>query len=131
MIRTASTPVRRRRVNGERLLMVFADARADLLTLLAQQLGSADDALDALQDTFVKCWRRRDHLHEVRNLKAWLFRVALNTAHDFQRNVWRRRSRPLQTPLFVADRPGNSPGEQLLQREALERLRVAVSDLGL
>ena len=129
MVRTASMSGRRRRVNSERLLATFADVRADLLALLAQQLGSHDDALDALQDTFLKCWRRREQLHEVRNLRAWLFRVALNTARDFQRNVWRRRSRPLEMPLILADRPSNSPSEQLLHREALERLRVALVDL--
>jgi RNA polymerase sigma-70 factor (ECF subfamily) len=129
MVRTVTLPGRRRRVNSERLLTTFADARADLLSLLAQHLGSQDDALDALQDTFVKCWRRRDRLHEVRNLRAWIFRVGLNTARDFQRNVWRRRSRPLEMPLFLADRPANSPSEQLLHREALERLRLALVDL--
>ena len=130
MSQTASMPGRRRRrVNTERLLATFADARADLLSLLGQQLGSADDALDALQDTFLKCWRRRERLHEVRNLRAWLFRVCLNTARDCQRNVWRRRSRPLEATLFLADHPGNSPGEQFLQHEALERLHLALRNL--
>ena len=129
MSRTASIPVRRRRVNSERLLASFADVRADLLASLAQHLGSRDDALDALQDTFLKCWRHRDSIHEVTNLRAWIFRVGLNTGRDLQRNVWRRRSRPLDAPLNIADRPGNSPGEQMLNREALERLRVALRDL--
>ena len=32
-------------------------------------------------------------------------------------------------PLLLADRPSNSPSEQLLHREVLERLRVALVDL--
>jgi RNA polymerase sigma-70 factor (ECF subfamily) len=128
MVRTALKPARRR-VHCERLLDTFVAVRAELLSLLAQHLESHDDALDALQETFLKCWRRRDHLHEVRNLRAWIYCIGINTARDMQRNVWRRRSRPLETPMIMADRPGNSPGEQLLQCEALERLRVALVDL--
>jgi RNA polymerase sigma-70 factor, ECF subfamily len=129
MVQTALRPRRRQRINSERLLATFADVRGELLALLAQQLGSRDDALDALQDTFLKCWRRRDHLHEVRNLRAWLFRVGVNTARDYQRNVWRRRARPLEMPFILPDLPGNAPGEQLLHREALEQLRLALLGL--
>ena len=130
MTRTATMPGRRRRrVNSERLLATFADTRGELLSLLGQQLGSADDALDVLQDTFLKCWRRRDQLHEVCNLRAWLFRVGLNTARDCQRNAWRRRSRPLLATQTLPDRPGNSPDELFSEREALERLHVALLNL--
>src|SRR5438874_6458726 len=122
MVRTASSAALRRR-NAERLLTTFADVRADLLCVLRQQFGCHDDALDALQEAFLKCWRRRDRVHEVHNLRAWIFRVGLNTARDFQRNVWRRRSRPLEAPLLLADRPGNSPSEQMIHAESLERLR--------
>src|SRR5579862_4248471 len=128
MVRTALKPARRR-VHYERLLDTFVAVRAELLSLLAQHLESHDDALDALQETFLKCWRRRDQLHQVRNLRAWIYRVGINTARDLQRNVWRRRSRPLETPLVLADQPDNAPAEQLIQREALERLRVALVDL--
>src|SRR6476646_7963082 len=126
MVRTASVPLRHRRANTERLLTTFVEARPDLLATLAQHLGCHDDALDAMQEAFLKCWRRRDRVHEVRNLRAWIFRVGLNTARDFQRNVWRRRSRPLEATPRLADRPGNSPGEQLLHAESLERLRLAL-----
>jgi RNA polymerase sigma-70 factor (ECF subfamily) len=129
MVRPASIPVRARRGNAQRLLAAFAEVRPHLLASLAQQLGSADDALDALQDAFLKCWRRRDRVHEVGNLRGWIYRVALNAGRDLQRNVWRRRSRPLGEPLLLADRPGNLPAEQLVHDETLRRLGRALLDL--
>jgi RNA polymerase sigma-70 factor (ECF subfamily) len=115
--------------NAERLLATFAEVRPHLLSSLARQLGSTDDALDALQEAFLKCWRRRDRVHAVRNLRGWIYRVGLNAARDFQRNVWRRRSRPLGAPPLLADRPGDAPGERLVHDETLERLRQALGDL--
>jgi RNA polymerase sigma-70 factor (ECF subfamily) len=129
MPQTAAIPVRRLRAMKERLLTEFAAARPDLLSVLTQHLGCHEDALDALQEAFLKCWRRRDRVHEVRNLRAWIFRVGLNAARDLQRNVWRRRSRPLEAPLLLADRPNSCPAEQLLHNESLDRLRAALLNL--
>jgi len=42
-------------------------------------VGNIEDARDALQEAFVKCWRSHEKLVEVQNLKAWIFRIALNT----------------------------------------------------
>ena len=129
MVPTAPTLVRVPKGNAERLLAAFAEVRPHLLSSLAQQLGSADDALDVLQEAFLKCWRRHDRVHEVRNLRGWIYRVALNAARDLQRNVWRRRSRPLGAPPLLAGPPGDSPGEQLVHDETLARLRQALLEL--
>jgi RNA polymerase sigma-70 factor, ECF subfamily len=119
----------RRQVWEERLLQAFADARPELTQTLLRVLGSADDAQDAVQEAFLKCWRHRRRVAEVRNLRAWIFRVGLNTARDLQRNVWRRRARPLAEHVEVGDRARPSPAEQLVHSEALERLRQALGGL--
>ncbi|MFP4029999.1 MAG: RNA polymerase sigma factor, partial [Desulfococcaceae bacterium] len=54
-----------------------------------------EDARDALQETFVKCWRHREQVAELDNLKAWVFRIALNTGRDIRQTAWRRRRRSL------------------------------------
>jgi RNA polymerase sigma-70 factor (ECF subfamily) len=120
---------RPQRAGNERFLEAFAAARADLLQALTGLLGNPDDAQDAVQEAFLKCWRVRERVPGVRNLRAWIFRVGLNAAKDLQRNVWRRRARPLLDQAALAGRPGSSPGEQLLRAEALERLRAALADL--
>jgi RNA polymerase sigma-70 factor (ECF subfamily) len=92
-------------------------------------LGNADDAQDAAQEAFLKCWRARHTLPDVQNLRAWIFRVGLNAAKDFQRSAWNRRSRPLPEDDLMAPARDESPGQSLEDREALERLRAAIADL--
>src|SRR5713226_2402285 len=96
-------PVQRRLSGGERLGVEFADIRPALQQSLTAMLGSADDAQDVLQEAFLKCWRARARIWRVHNLRAWIFRVGLNAARDFQRNAWRRKSRPLSTQITPPD----------------------------
>jgi RNA polymerase sigma-70 factor (ECF subfamily) len=119
---------RRRRACGEHLLRAFAEVRPELTRTLSRLLGSLDDAHDAVQDAFLKCWRRRNAVPGVRNLRAWIFRVGLNAGRDLQRNVWRRRSRPL-SEFTDHSRPEPSPADLVLHGEALDRLRAALVGL--
>src|SRR5205809_144418 len=80
---------------GDVLLRAFNDLRDELVSTMVFLLGNREDAQDAAQETFIKCWRTQDGLHAVQNLRAWIFRVALNTAKDMQRSAWRRRAKPL------------------------------------
>jgi RNA polymerase sigma-70 factor (ECF subfamily) len=129
MVRAALAEERRRRGGGERLLCAFAEARPDLLNALTLLLGSRDDAQDAVQEAFLKCWRRREQVGGVYNLRAWIFRVGLNSGRDLRRNVWRQRSRPLLDREPAPGRPAPSPGDELVRLEALDRLRAALQDL--
>src|SRR5947209_15221157 len=87
----------------ETFVRVFNEMRGELVSTLFFLLGNHDDAQDAAQDAFLKCWRSRAGLGEVRNLRAWIFRVGLNAARALQRSAWRRKARPL-TPA-AADGP--------------------------
>ena len=120
---------RRRCGCGEALLHAFADARPDLLNALTLLLGSRDDAQDAVQEAFLKCWRNRDQVAGIYNLRAWVFRVGLNSGRDLRRNVWRQRSRPLLGLEPAAERPAPSPADELIHREMLDRLRAALRRL--
>ena len=61
------------------IVSAFNACREELVGTLFYLLGNREDALDAAQDTFMKCWRSHEGLAEVKNLKAWIFRIALNT----------------------------------------------------
>src|SRR5438874_2244176 len=115
---------------GELLVRTFNALRDELISTLLFVLGNRDDAQDAAQEAFVKCWGAREQLHQVHNLRAWIFRVGFNTAKDMQRSAWNRRSRPLrgESLLMMA---GNdpAPGQALEQKESVERLRRAILDL--
>src|SRR5438270_6148290 len=106
----------------ETFVRVFNEVRAELVSTLFFLLGNNDDAEDAAQDAFLKCWRTQESLVDLRNVRAWIFRVGLNAAKDLQRNAWRRRARHLgdAAPPEVAAAP--SPGDVLENKETLESL---------
>ena len=114
---------------AERLEELFAGHQAELLGTLFCLVGNVEDARDALQETFVKCWRRRQSLHEIDNLRAWVFQVALNTGRDLRKTAWRRRRQPSPEiePMLISREPG--PASHLEQQEQLQMLRQALGDL--
>jgi RNA polymerase sigma-70 factor (ECF subfamily) len=114
----------------EHFVRAFNGMRTELVSTLFFVLGNHDDAQDVVQEVFLKCWRTRTSLTDVKNVRAWIFRVGLNAAKDLQRNAWRRRAKPLgdAAPPEV---PGKAlaPGDALENKETLERLRKALLDL--
>ena len=66
--------------NSERLLATFNQIRDELTSTLWFILGNKDDAQDIAQDAFLRCWKKQDDLPDVLNLKAWIFKVAINAA---------------------------------------------------
>ena len=107
----------------------FNVMRAELVSTLFFVLGNHDDAQDVAQEVFIKCWRTRTTLTDVKNLRAWIFRIGLNAAKDLQRNAWRRRAKPFGDAL--PEVPGKSPtaSDAAENKETLDRLRKALHDL--
>src|SRR6185369_9761918 len=80
---------------GDVLVRAFNDLRDELFGTLVYLLGNRDDAQDAAQETFMKCWRLQTELAGVQNLRAFIFRVAMNTATDLRRSAWKRKAKPM------------------------------------
>jgi RNA polymerase sigma-70 factor (ECF subfamily) len=114
---------------SEQLVRAFNDYRDELVSTLWFVLGNRDDAQDAAQEAFLKCWRAQASLSEVRDLKAWIFRVGLNTAKDLQRSAWHRRARHLSGDEAMLTGKEVTPDETLANAEQLQRLRRAILDL--
>jgi RNA polymerase sigma-70 factor (ECF subfamily) len=113
----------------ERLLCAFNELRDELVSTLMYLLGNRDDAQDAAQDAFLKCWRNSADVPKIQNLRAWIFRVGLNTAKDMQRSAWSRRTRPMAGEETMLAGREVGPGEVLEDQEAMERLRAAIHEL--
>jgi RNA polymerase sigma-70 factor (ECF subfamily) len=113
----------------EAFVQAFNEVRTELVSTLFFLLGNHADAQDAAQDAFLKCWRTRDSLGEVRNMRAWIFRVGLNAAKDLQRSAWRRRAKPLHENVGQDAMLEINPAESLEEQEALEQLRQALVEL--
>ncbi len=107
----------------------FAQYRGELLGTLYYLVGNLEDANDALQEAFIKCWRHREQEPEVRNLKAWIFRIALNTGRDIRKTAWRRKRQSL--PQDEADLESTQDGPQTAaeHREQLAQLGEAIKQL--
>lgn len=107
----------------------FALYQPELLGTLFYLVGNMEDARDALQEAFIKCWRSHEKLVEVQNLKAWIFRIALNTGRDIRETAWRRKRQALgEDESMIASRE-DGPDLLVEQDERLNRLRQALSDL--
>jgi RNA polymerase sigma-70 factor (ECF subfamily) len=111
------------------LVAAFNDLRDELISTLVYLLGNRDDALDAAQEAFLKCWRARETLPGVHNLRAWIFRVGMNTARDLQRSAWSRRVKPMVGEELMLAAKDLAPGLALEDQEALDRLQKAIGEL--
>lgn len=107
----------------------FARHQGELLGTLFYLVGNLEDARDALQETFVKCWRHREQVDEIQNLKAWIFRIALNTGRDMRETAWRRKRQPLSDDGAALAGKQAGPDDRLLREERLALVRKAVTDL--
>jgi RNA polymerase sigma-70 factor (ECF subfamily) len=115
--------------SGEELVCAFNGLRSQLVSTLFFLLGNYEDAQDVAQDVFLKCWRTRQELNGIQNVRAWIYRVGVNAAKDLQRNAWRRRARPLSGSMALIEGDSLSPVEAAQERETQERLRIALMDL--
>jgi RNA polymerase sigma-70 factor (ECF subfamily) len=114
---------------GDTLARAFTEWRDELISTLFFVLRNQDDAEEVAHDAFLRCWRSQDKLPDIQNLKAWIFRVALNAAKDLQRSAWRRRVKPMLGAEVMPMAGGLSPGQELEKKEAVQRIRQALLEL--
>lgn len=99
--------------------------------------GRPEDALDVVQDAFIKAFERLAEFAGDSSFKTWLLRIASNRALDLLRARKVRIAASLDQndedeggPQAVADdEPELSPGVELEQRELAARVQAAVDRL--
>jgi len=103
--------------------------------LVCRQYVGPDEADAAVQETFLKAWRRLDRFDGRSAFSTWLTRIAINTCLDELRRC-RRRGVPAsgedegREPVAerIADGAAD-PERRAMQRQAVTRLRHAVGAL--
>jgi RNA polymerase sigma-70 factor, ECF subfamily len=105
-------------------------------SIVYRLLGNPDDACDVVQDVFVKIFRSVGGFREKSSLRTWIYRIAVNEAHNHRR--WFSRHCRHEVPLeheredpghgheLAAD-PGPSPFDQALDLENRQLIEQALT----
>ena len=94
---------------------LFREYQQPILNYLYRLVGEAARAEELTQDAFVKAYRALHRLPADANRRAWLYRIATNTAYDYLRRLRLIRWLPLSerdNPSFIAKGPEDAAGEQ-------------------
>ena len=106
---------------------IFTAYSAPIYNYSLRMVGDPDRAADITQDTFIKAYRKLDQLTDPSATRAWLYRIATNTAFDEMRR--RRNTVPMDLgddhPLEHPD-GGPGPETQVLSGLLDERINRAL-----
>lgn len=111
-----------------------------LIGLLANMVGSADNAEDLAQDVFLRIYKARNGYQPNAKFSTWLFAVAHNVACNSKRSRVRRKEVQLQSTestsestklqdQLVPDKSGMMPTRQFAKKEMQERVQMAMGSL--
>jgi len=89
----------------------------ELCAYLWRLTGDEADAHDCLQDTFLRAFRAYDRLQDFSNLRAWLYKIATNTARTQYARDNRRQAEPLLDPI--------ASGEKAVDLQVMEKTQLA------
>jgi len=103
----------------ERLAEEFERHRAHLRTVAYRMLGSASEAEDAVQESWIRLGRT--DVNDVKNLRAWLTTVVARVCLDMLRTRTSRREDPLDThvPDPVITRANGDPESDVVLADSV------------
>ena len=122
---------RARRGDRDAFAAIVTRHQDELYTMALRMLGTPYDAADVVQETFLRAYTRIPELRGA-TVRAWLFRVAINCAHDVQRRATRRPTSPLEDSegnVIELPDPGLGPEASALMRERVGAVRDALQAL--
>ena len=107
-----------------------------VLRLALRLTGSQSDAQDIHQEAFIKAYKKLNGFRFECSFATWIYRVVTNVCLDhLRRNKARKRNGSIEVSdndllnELPDDRPGNSPEQQLLDRELSAQILRAMKRL--
>ena len=100
-------------------------------------LGNREDALDVVQEAFIKAYRSLDRFKGKSSFYTWLYRITANTAIDYGRKESRRDEVEFREELEQDEEKGDypvapsseNPAEGLMRKELGELIEGAIREL--
>jgi RNA polymerase sigma-70 factor (ECF subfamily) len=89
--------------------------------------GCAEDALDLLQEAFLRAYQKLDRFNGESSFYTWIYRIAINLALS---NLRKHRHAPMGVPIDPAGARGDDdPARLLLRAERDEQIQRALDAL--
>jgi len=110
--------------------LIFKKYRDQVYGYLLSVTKSREASEEMVLDIFLKIWKSREAAIEIRDLEAYLFKIAHRRAIDFFRST--KRSPELQDAIWeaMAAVPGQDDADTLIHRKNVEQLiKEAVNQL--
>lgn len=126
------------RRGDERAVRKLVDTHSSRIYNLALRiLRNADDAEDAVQETFITALDKLDQFDGRADFSTWIYRIAVNASLMALRKkrARRRREEPIEVPKFEDIRSrelvdwGADPVHELLNTEMRETMEAAIDKL--
>ena len=119
-----------RQGDAEAFSALFVRYHSSVYRVLLRLLGRPDDAEDLTQETFVKLYHHPLANGREHNVKAWLYRVALNLGYNTLRAERRRGERQEKAALVEsANESGVDPAGVALRSEERQLVRRVLSEM--
>ncbi|MGH7818507.1 MAG: RNA polymerase sigma factor [Candidatus Binatia bacterium] len=118
--------------NQEAFRELFERYHRQISAVAVGMTGNADDAMDVVQETFVRAHRNLGSFLGESSFYTWLYRIAVNVGIDFRRRQTRRaeimQAEPVDENASYPDKTPD-PGTELSRRQLGQRILQGIDEL--
>lgn len=107
--------------------ITLCEAHRTRVWRVVASVAYGDDRDELAQETIVRAFSGLKSYRGDAPFAAWICRIALNAAHDYQKSAWRRRVVSLSYAECMSAEGG--PGQAAEERELQRRIRQSVAAL--
>lgn len=124
--------VRRAQAGDADAFATLCDRSRKRVWQIIASVAKGPDVDDLAQEAIVRAWCAVSNYRAEASFEAWLCRIALNAAHDYQRSAWKRRVLLWSQENETAEMHGGASEplhDAVARRETQRRIRQAVASL--